>query len=717
MVGTRALAFIKTKKRLVKLFLLSLFCAFFLGNTLSLSNYGAVLSILGVADSGPLAGSPQELPGLDLEPYIYTPMYQIAVNNDFERYNHTSLFDEDLRAFYSLPIADWGLVFKPNMWAFFVVPPAYAYSLLCLIAILLFFSGYGRIAQKLGLSSFTATCLVAGLFFSGFVFYWWLLFSSVLALFPWLVLLVLKERKRWHHYVLLYYGFCCWLIANFYPPLIIGLVFVAVILVITLRPNFFRSWELVGIGVIAILAVGTAVYYLWDAIGLIQGSVYPGDRRVHGGQGYSTTLWLGHFFPSLLQYNLRSLTPVAAAEQVGMSSYFFLIALFFVDYKSLVDNSTKQFKYSLIVVVAALTLIWCWMLLPLPSWIGSVFLWDYVQPRRLQVASGVLIFVLTALLIGKSYWRFTLLRIVFFSFGLLLPWYLIKFTHEAVAANDAWAYLDVVLIPVVFTCYLYARVRKSEYPVKVVLAVTVLSNVLAFVPLQPLQSARPIFDTAGGSAVEILDTIVASNPGQVLALNGFEGTILNGLGYRSVGHAFFLPMPEWYRSHFPELDKNQYNYIFNRTSSVRLFHGVEAGTGGGVGVNLPIDRYGVDFQIRTVNILQDMPDRSLVVKGLQSVSDFSVDRVVISGWGNWSGLNSEQSLSIYTQAPIESATLQYAMSRRGGRAIVSGFWLELIFSEGAGVSKENLSMCLVSSDPELGQYRIRSADDIIVCDM
>src|SRR5205807_5871118 len=61
---------------------------------------------------------------------FWTPFVQIAVNNEFERINETSPYQEDLRNFNALPLKDWGIVFKPQFWAFFVLPPATAFSLM-----------------------------------------------------------------------------------------------------------------------------------------------------------------------------------------------------------------------------------------------------------------------------------------------------------------------------------------------------------------------------------------------------------------------------------------------------------------------------------------------------------------------------------------------------------------------------------------------------------
>ena len=81
---------------------------------------------------------------------IETPFFQACVRNGFQRINETSLYREDLRNFYALPLADWSLVFKPQLWAFFVGPPALAYSVYWALFMCGFLAGYYLLFRQLG---------------------------------------------------------------------------------------------------------------------------------------------------------------------------------------------------------------------------------------------------------------------------------------------------------------------------------------------------------------------------------------------------------------------------------------------------------------------------------------------------------------------------------------------------------------------------------------
>ena len=75
------------------------------------SSYGAVLDRVGATGLGLVAGEPREIRSDEWA--RGTPYIQAAVNNDFKRFNATSIYHEDLRNFNGLPLADWSLLFKP----------------------------------------------------------------------------------------------------------------------------------------------------------------------------------------------------------------------------------------------------------------------------------------------------------------------------------------------------------------------------------------------------------------------------------------------------------------------------------------------------------------------------------------------------------------------------------------------------------------------------
>ncbi len=76
------------------------------------SSYAVVLKQIDApADAGPLMG--EERAVRSDEWAGVTPMFQASVRARFQRINETSVYREDLRNFYALPLRDWGLAFKP----------------------------------------------------------------------------------------------------------------------------------------------------------------------------------------------------------------------------------------------------------------------------------------------------------------------------------------------------------------------------------------------------------------------------------------------------------------------------------------------------------------------------------------------------------------------------------------------------------------------------
>ena len=91
------------------------------------SSYGLLLTQIGAPEEGPFLGGAQFIRSDEWS--ITTPFFQAAVRNGFRRFNQTSFYGEDLRGQsinLALPLKDWGLIFKPQLWPFFLTSPAVA---------------------------------------------------------------------------------------------------------------------------------------------------------------------------------------------------------------------------------------------------------------------------------------------------------------------------------------------------------------------------------------------------------------------------------------------------------------------------------------------------------------------------------------------------------------------------------------------------------------
>ena len=91
------------------------------------------------------------------------------MNNDFNVINNTSFYRETLLGTSGLPLRNWGLIFKPQVWAFFIVSPAFAYSIYWAIQFVAFLCGWSMLLRRLGFRATTAAITSVVLFLSPFV--------------------------------------------------------------------------------------------------------------------------------------------------------------------------------------------------------------------------------------------------------------------------------------------------------------------------------------------------------------------------------------------------------------------------------------------------------------------------------------------------------------------------------------------------------------------
>ena len=116
----------------------------YVSHSWSPSSYAYALSNhYGYQDISPTLGKPRSIRADEWA--VVTPLTQATIRNNFERYNKTSLYEEDLRINYGLPIADWGMAFKPTMWLYGLTNPAYAYSFHWFAIFALFIGGHAAL--------------------------------------------------------------------------------------------------------------------------------------------------------------------------------------------------------------------------------------------------------------------------------------------------------------------------------------------------------------------------------------------------------------------------------------------------------------------------------------------------------------------------------------------------------------------------------------------
>jgi len=159
------------------------------------SSYGIFLGMIDAPQFGPDLGVSRVIRSDEWS--ILTPSFQAAVRNRFQRINETSFYREDLRNFIALPLKDWSLVFKPQMWAFFFLPPALAFSIYHAFFICLFPTGYALLFQRLGVDSWLGIAATLLTLFAGFTQFWWTMWGALMAGLPWILLVILRPMPFW----------------------------------------------------------------------------------------------------------------------------------------------------------------------------------------------------------------------------------------------------------------------------------------------------------------------------------------------------------------------------------------------------------------------------------------------------------------------------------------------------------------------------------------
>ncbi|MCS4293843.1 hypothetical protein M2375_002075 [Comamonas sp. BIGb0152] len=629
---------------------------------------------------------------------VVTPLTQATVRNHFERYNKTSLYQEDLRINYGLPIADWGLAFKPTMWLYGFVNPAYAYSFHWFAIFALFIAGYAFLFKRFGASNTNALLLSFGLYFTGFSQFWWNEKGPILAIFPWVIMpFLLNLRLRWQ-LIWFYYAAVFWLLTNFYPPVQISLAFVGLVILAAQQPRLFQPRTLIWVVLAAALAAGTVGLYLYDYLSATSATIYPGSRHSMGG-GVSDRFMLSWIFPSInFSWVYNSLIGLNISEIGTVGMYYYIAVLFFLDYKnfaSLWRDTTK--RRMLLVLLIGFMIQLVWMVLPIPSVFGKLLLWDHVEPARMQYASGVLLTIIMLYLANMVGLTLSLSRLLLLCAFVGLGWWLFKYPLGTRRGEDLFFLLPLVLM------YLLTRQRKGQAHEALALASLVFGAVL-FGRFNPLQSAWPIFNLQPNEVVTYLQEQEKKNDG-VLVFPHLHAATANGLGFRSLSHTNAVPPMAFWEKHFPEVPVDERNAIFNRYAHVAPDLMPRPRLQQTDAVQIPMDHF---VNVAHGTVVASYPS-NLPQEGDFEVNTKYPDALVLHGWAGWTNGPDAHGLEVITEpatigpvqlTPMVRADLPLNTQRR--ISALNGFKLMIPHAENAPPR----CISLVSLDKQSGERRL-----------
>lgn len=550
--------------------IVAVLCLLYVAFALTPSSYAMASQYLGLAPIEPLLGKAR---GIRMDEWmVYTPYVQIAVANDFGATNAFSPYHETLRSFQALPLLDWGLLFKPYHWAFFILPPANAYSFFFMFMAMAFLCGWALFLRQLRVPPLAAVLVALTLYFSPYVQVWWTTNWGAFALAPWVAVAWLRIDNRWLRILASAYALVVWLLAVAYPPFIISALLAMGVLVLAFRRDALTVARLLDAAVAGGLALLAFLGYFHEAIEIVRNTVYPGQRESAGG-GVSPVALLTHGFPNLMTrgfYPLPAFEPSNACEIAVFSSLLPLFTAVLADWTQVL-RWARGHRLSLGVLAAGIALVACWIFLPVPLRIGQLTGLSMVPPTRALLALGLLLNIGCAIVLVRGGVRLGRGRLLLLA-ALLLAGCLLKFAFgqgsfsRLHATADAWPLLCVGVL-----AFAARRPRFAAHPVALVLAVATLGNVLTNGLFNPVQSARPIFDMDRSAVLASMQARGARQAADgALVVEGRYGALLSGVGIPAVNHTLYFPQLAYFRARFPDMPEDRFNTTFNRYHHVMV---------------------------------------------------------------------------------------------------------------------------------------------------
>ncbi|PBC23460.1 MULTISPECIES: hypothetical protein [unclassified Mesorhizobium] len=572
--GRLVLGWIEERTAKVLLIALLVIAAVYVALALTPSHYAMGLHYLGLADARPLFLTAR--PVRSDEWIVLTPLFQTAVRGGFSTINQISPYHESLKGFWALPILDWSLVFKPQLWGFWILPPAYAYSLYFAVLWVAFLVGYTILLRQLGadlwFAAFGAGCLLC----SHMVQVWWTSNAPPFAFAPWPLIAFLLPIRPWLKLPLLFWMSAVWVFGLVYPPFLIPTAFSLAVLLLAFRRDMITPAN-IAVAILAAACLGISfVLYFGDLIPVMQGTVYPGQRDVSGG-GVAAMKLLAYVFPFFTTAGFFPLMKTNECDVAVVSTLLPLTVICFVDYRSLTET-LKSNIFSFSVVCAGLLLMFAWMAFPVSSRIGEVFLWNKVQPGRMAWGFGLLLTISLIITASRCKFHITKRRVILFFVSVAAGWaiskigvtYLFPIKEVTILQAIKRGYFEwVSLVPFAFGFAFFVYLRELDrISGRILLCSAYISGAITFGTYNPFQQAYPIFDIPETRFLASLREQAKANPNGWAVLPGIYGALFSGAGVPAINHTLTAPQLSFFRKIFPAMPEAAFNQAFNRYAFV-----------------------------------------------------------------------------------------------------------------------------------------------------
>lgn len=545
----------------------------YVGFQFSPSSYSLALAQLGESVS-PWVGVPQ--PIRSDEWAILTPLFQAAVNNDFHQVNETSFYGEDLLSIFGLPLFNWGLIFKPQLWLFFVVSASFAYSFYWASMAALMLVGWSVLLRTFGFSKTSAGLISTLLFFSPFVQAWWTIFHSQLAFFPWILLAIVGVKSSIRTVAALALLIPVWWISFFYVPGIPPLLFLGIVLCVAFHPEILTWRRITAVLGGGAVGVGITLLYFRPILSAYANSVFPGQRWVEGG---ALPDWLAasQFLPGTTTEGYTNLIGSNISEVSTVASWLPVLALCTIDVGAVRSGWSRNVALrrdlrrigTLAIGWGVLTL---WQVASLAGPLSYAFGFGLSPEQRTLFGSGAFLVIAAGYAIERLPIRLTARRLGFFSLVVVCGWLAasvqLQPSNVLVPRDEL-----IVLVPIIalFPFLLVTPVSNTLNARRTTITVLAVVPVVAGWGLfNPVQRTDVIFEKPDTEVTRSLDALAQERGDHAIAAPGFSGGVLNGIGYRSVSHIIPTPSPHLFKKYFPTMDEGRFNTLFNRYENVGL---------------------------------------------------------------------------------------------------------------------------------------------------
>ncbi len=538
------------------------------------SHYSVALQNFGI-DAKPLFGKAR--PIRSDEWAVLTPYFQIAVLGKGSLNDVVSPYNESLKAVWPLPILDWSLVFKPQLWGFWIFPPATAYSIYFASLWISCIIGYAILARMLGAGIFISSLGAVALYSSHFTQVWWTSHGATFAFAPWPLVIYLSNISSYKKLLALYWAIGAWIFSDFYPAFIIPGGFALLLLLLVFRREKV-TLKALFIALVALTAAGATIYlYYGEIITIMRATEYPGQRVASGG-GVSFSRLVAHVFPFFTTTQFTAFLPNSNECEVAVVSTLLpLLLLCFGKLSSIIDYIKKNATNSIIAAIGLLMML-CWMALPVPAEFGRFLLWTNVPGTRMVWGFGLFITIYLVVIASNIDFSFSMKRFSIFCVVLLSGWFISKvgFAHTSSvyeitpmkALKRSW-FDWIAVIPFGIISLLLRRNEKwAKRPEAALFVGAAFVGLITFGTFNPLQQAYPIFNLPKSEFLTKLRLDADNNPNGWVVIPGMYGATINGAGIPAINHVLLSPQQKFFKRFFGNLDSVTFNHAFNRYEHV-----------------------------------------------------------------------------------------------------------------------------------------------------